>query len=232
MVSAPINNPLTTGPTRPALLDRLLAGVGIRAAEKTLVGLLFGNMFMAGLAIGIIRVCAFTLFLEHFASEQLAVVAILLALTGTLVTVILGRITRGFSPRDYIYTVLGTIFLGVLTVRLLLGATDSKILIFTLPLFFEVVYMLFSLQFMALLTRLLNVRETKRLSGLAHSGEFLAEMVGGLSIALLLNYMGVPDLLLVAAVAIVGVFLISAASLIEPLHDAIKRNAQKNRSHP
>ena len=31
---------------------------------------------------------------------------------------------------------------------------------------------------------------------------------------------------------IVGVFLISAASLIEPLHDAIKRNAQKNRSHP
>ncbi len=31
---------------------------------------------------------------------------------------------------------------------------------------------------------------------------------------------------------IVGVFLISAASVIEPLHDAIKRNAQKNRSHP
>ena len=31
---------------------------------------------------------------------------------------------------------------------------------------------------------------------------------------------------------IVGVLLISAASLIEPLHDAIKRNAQKNRSHP
>jgi drug/metabolite transporter (DMT)-like permease len=31
---------------------------------------------------------------------------------------------------------------------------------------------------------------------------------------------------------IVGVFLISAASVIEPLHDAIKRNTQKNRSHP
>ena len=50
--------------------------------------------------------------------------------------------------------------------------------IFALPLLFEVMYMLFSLQFIALLSRLLNVRQTKRLSGLTRSGEFLAEMVG------------------------------------------------------
>jgi len=77
-----------------------------------------------------------------------------------------------------------------------------------LPLFFEVIYMLFSLQFIALLTRLLNVRQTKRLSGITRSGEFLAEMVVGLSIVLLLNFIVVKDLLLVASVAVVGVFLV------------------------
>ena len=196
-------------------LDRFLAALGVRAVEKNLVALLFGNMFMAGLAIGIIRVCAFTLFLEHFAAQQLALVGILLAVTGTLVTLTLERVTRGFSAQGYIYTILGTILIGVLIIRLLLATTSSTVLIFTLPLFFEVVYMLFSLQFMALLTRLLNVRETKRLSGLAHSGEFLAEMVGGLSIAILLNFMDVPDLLMVAAVAVIGVFAIVQFTIIK-----------------
>tara|TARA_R110002072_G_scaffold103600_3_gene227302 strand:+ start:24606 stop:27374 length:2769 start_codon:yes stop_codon:yes gene_type:complete len=165
-------------------------------------------MFLSGIAIGMIRVCAFTLFLEYFASEQLALTAIGIAVLGTLITLILERSTRKFAADRYIYTVLGTILLGLFGVWVLLGAIPGKVIAFTLPLFFEVVYMLFSLQFIALLTRLLNVRQTKRLSGLSRSGEFLAEMVGGFSIFLLLNYMEVKDLLLVASVAVVGVFLI------------------------
>ncbi len=188
--------------------DRFLAGLGIRPVEKSLVALLFGNMFLSGLATGIIRVCAFTLFLQYFGSEQLALVAILLAFTGTIVTLIIDGITHQFSTRGYLFTVLGTILSGILIIRLLLDTIDSEILIFLLPLFFEVVYMLFSLQFVVLLTRLLNVRQTKRLSALARSGEFLAELVGGLSIAVLLNYMDVPDLLLVAAIAVIALFAI------------------------
>jgi HEAT repeat protein len=82
--------------------------------------------------------------------------------------------------------------------RLLLGVSSSPYLIFTLPLFFELVYMLFSLQFVALLSRLLNVRQTKRLSGIARSGEFLAEMAGGFLVVLLLKFIQVQDLLIVA----------------------------------
>ena len=70
------------------LVERAFAAIGIRPIERPLVGLLFGNMFFSGLAIGIIRVCAFTLFLAHFASEQLAIIAIMLAVTGTLVTLV------------------------------------------------------------------------------------------------------------------------------------------------
>lgn len=188
--------------------ERFLVGLGIRPREAPLVALLFSNMFLSGIAIGMIRVCAFTLFLEYFASEQLALTAIGIAVLGTLITLVLERSTRRFAADRYIYTVLATILIGLLGVWALLGAIPGKVVVFTLPLFFEVVYMLFSLQFIALLTRLLNVRQTKRLSGLARSGEFLAEMVGGFSIVVLLNYMEVKDLLLVACLAVAGVFLV------------------------
>ena len=128
-----------------SVIDQFLVGLGIRPVEKNLVGLLFGNMFLAGLATGIIRVCALTLFLQYFGSEQLALVAILLAITGTVITLLLDRVTHRFTTRGYIFTVLGTILGGILVIRLLLGSITSETLIFLLPLFFEVVYMLFSL---------------------------------------------------------------------------------------
>lgn len=185
-----------------------LKALGIRPQESSLVALLFSNMFMSGLAIGMIRVCAFTLFLEKFGSDQLAVIAILLAFTGTVVTILLGNITRSFSVNGYLTTVLGTILTGLIGYRFLLEDYSHETLIFCLPLFFEVVYMLFSLQFVSLISRLLNVRQSKRLSGITRSGEFLAEIVGGLSIVVLLNYMAVEDLLIVAMFATLGVLAI------------------------
>lgn len=212
--------------------DKLLVKLGVRPRESSLVALLFSNMFLSGIAIGMIRVCAFTLFLEYFASEQLALTAILIAVVGTVVTLAIDQGTRGFAPDRYIYTILSTILAVLLATWFFLGFAEGKALIFTLPLLFEVLYMLFSLQFIALLTRLLNVRQTKRLSGLARSGEFLAEMVGGLSIFLLLGYMEVKDLLLVAAVAVLGVFFIvrktvgSFSRHLTRVEDASEQEAQ------
>ncbi len=194
-------------------LDWLLARLGIRPDERAVTALLFGNMFMSGLAIGMIRVCAFTLFLRHFGADRLALVAILLAVTGTLVTLAIEQATRRASTGGYLFTILGTILGGLVLLRTSLSLPDSTFIIFFLPLFFEIVYMLFSLQFMALISKLLNVRQSKRLSGITRSGEFLAEMVGGLSIALLLNFIDVPELLLVAATATVGVGVIVAYTI-------------------
>ncbi len=186
--------------------DRFLAKLGIRPEDKMPTALMFSNMFMSGIAIGMIRVCAFTLFLEYWGSEQLALIAILIAVVGMPMTLLIDRLTHGFAVRNYLFTILGVIFVGLFAMRMLLGVAMSPYLVFTLPLFFELVYMLFSLQFVALLSRLLNVRQTKRLSGIARSGEFLAEMVGGFLILLLLNFMGVADLLVVAMVTTLLVF--------------------------
>ena len=186
--------------------DRFLARLGIRPEDKTVTALLFSNMFMSGIAIGMIRVCAFTLFLAQWGSEQLALIAILIAMVGMPMTLLIDRLTMRFSVRNYLFTILSVIIVGLAIMRILLSVSDNRYLIFTLPLFFELVYMLFSLQFVALLSRLLNVRQTKRLSGIARSGEFLAELAGGFLVVLLLNFVGVTDLLVVASVTTLLVF--------------------------
>ncbi len=187
-------------------IDRLLARLGVRPEDRAATALMFSNMFMSGLAIGMIRVCAFTLFLEHWGSEQLALIAILIAAVGMPITLLIDRLTHRFAVRNYLFTILGVIFIGLAVMRLSLSFSSSPYLIFTLPLFFEVVYMLFSLQFVALLSRLLNVRQTKRLSGIARSGEFLAELAGGFIIVFLLNFIDVTDLLSMAMLTTLMVF--------------------------
>lgn len=186
--------------------DKFLARFGIRPEDRTATGLMFSNMFMSGIAIGMIRVCAFTLFLEYWGSEQLALIAILIAVVGMPMTLLIDRFTHRFTVRTYLFTILGIILAGLAVMRALLGTIDSAYLVFTLPLFFELVYMLFSLQFVALLSRLLNVRQTKRLSGIARSGEFLAELAGGLLVIVLLNFIQVTDLLVVAMMTTLLVF--------------------------
>ncbi|MFP6806289.1 MAG: hypothetical protein VB957_03770 [Pseudomonadales bacterium] len=188
--------------------EQWLARFGIRPEDKSVTALLFSNMFLSGIAIGMIRVCALTLFLKHYGSEQLALIAILMAMIGMPATIIIDRFTYRFSTNTYIMTILGTILIGLLVFRGLLGLTDSSILIFTLPLFFELVYMLFSLQFITLLTRLLNVRQAKRLSGIARSGEFVAETVGGFLIVFLLAFLEIKDLLFVAMLTTAMVFVV------------------------
>ena len=197
-----------TGNVALSKTEQWLAKLGVRPEEKSLTALLFGNMFLSGIAIGMTRVCALTLFLKVYGSEQLALIAILLAMVGMPITIIIDRLTTNLSIRAYLFMVLGTIFVGLVFFRSMLGLSHSNILIFSLPLFFEVVYMLFSLQFLALLTRLLNVRQTKRLSGITRSGEFVAEMIGGLLIVGLLNFISVQDLLIVAIIATTLVFAV------------------------
>jgi len=192
----------------PSPLDRFLTRIGIRNEEKSVTALLFSNMFLSGITLGMIRVCAYTLFLSRFESKQLALIAILLAVTGTLMTLLIDWLTRYLSVRGYLFTILGFILFGLLAFRSLLSVGESPWLIFALPLWFELAYMLYSLEFTSLMARLLNVRQTKRLAALVRSGEFLAEMVAGLSIVVLLKYIEVADLLIVASLATLGVFLI------------------------
>jgi hypothetical protein len=119
--------------------DRLLSRIGVRPADKQVTILLFSNMFFSGLSAGMIRVCAFTLFLTYFKSEQLALIAIVLAVVGTLVTLLLNNLTSSLSVRGYIFSILTLISLGILAFRFSLTTPHMEKVIFFLPLWFELV---------------------------------------------------------------------------------------------
>ena len=70
--------------------------LGIRPEDKTVTGLLFSNIFMSGIAISMIRVCALTLFLKEFDSEQLALIASLVADRATII--VKRYIRQRFTP--------------------------------------------------------------------------------------------------------------------------------------
>lgn len=187
------------------LVDPLLMWLGVRAADRKVTTLLFGNMFLAGMAVTLFRFCAYALFMERFGASQLALVWILMAVLGTALTVTINSVTSQFRPRNYLFTIHGVILAIMLLAWVLLGSFDEDWLVFALPLCFELIYMLFSLQFIAQVTKLLNVRQTKRLAGLARSGEFVAEIVAASIALVLLQVVEVHDLILVAAVATFGV---------------------------
>ena len=220
-----------TGNVTLSRTEQWLAKLGVRPEKKSLTALLFGNMFLSGIAIGMIRVCALTFFLKVYGSEQLALIEILLAMIGMPITIIIDRLTTNLSIRAYLFMLLGTILVGLFFFRSLLGLSHSNLLIFSLPPFFEVVYMLFSLQFIALTTRLLNVRQTKRLSGITRSREFMAEMAGGLMIIGLLNFISVQDLLIVAIFATTLVFAIVQFTVSHFSADLIVRGINAPRAH-
>lgn len=187
------------------LVASTLSWLGVRPADRKVTGLLFANMFLAGGALTLFRFAAYALFMERFGAAQLAIVWILLAVIGTGLTIAINTFTRQLTPRAYLFTIHGVILTIMAITWALLNQVQHDWLIFSLPLLFELIYMLFSLQFIAQVTRLMNVRQTKRLAGLARSGEFLAEIVAASVALALLQVLEVHDLITVAAVITFGV---------------------------
>ena len=66
----------------------------VRPEETAVISLLFGNIFVSGTAIGMLQVAALTPFPAEFTAEQLAIMAILLAFTGTVLTLLISKITQ------------------------------------------------------------------------------------------------------------------------------------------
>ena len=123
--------------------------LGVRPADRKVTGLLFTNMFLAGGALTLFRFCASALFMERFGATQLAIVWIMLAVIGTGITIAINTFTRQLSPRAYLFTIHAVILVIMLLTWILLSFVEHDWLIFALPLLFELIYMLFSLQFIA-----------------------------------------------------------------------------------
>ena len=76
-----------------------LSVLDVRPEETAVISLLFGNIFVSGTAIGMLRVAALTPFPAEFTAEQLAIMAILLVFTGTVLTLLISKITQNVRDK-------------------------------------------------------------------------------------------------------------------------------------
>ena len=94
------------------------------------------------------------------------------------------------------------VLLGSVVFRAGLALPNARWFVFALPIWFQALINLGQLAFWTLAGRVFDLRQAKRLFGLAGSGYWLAFSVGGFLMPALIAWLGTPNLLLLAAASV------------------------------
>jgi AAA family ATP:ADP antiporter len=161
------------------------------------------HSFFMGIAIVTFFAASSALFLTEFGSETLPYVYIASAIISTLTGMVYTWFEKWVSIRKLLIGTLFFLLLSVSAFRLGLQYTDAHWPAFGMMAWFTVLNALLSVEFWGLAGRLLDVRQAKRLFGLAGSGEMISSVIGGLLTPLFLRHYQTADLLIVSAIGLV-----------------------------
>jgi CRP-like cAMP-binding protein/HEAT repeat protein len=204
---------------RMRLKGKLLSLFNIQAGEARLVGLTLAYAILLYVANVLARTASYAIFLTEFDAASLPMAYLGISIATPLVSTVILRLNRQFS--------LGKVLLGIhifllatlAIYRIGLGIAAVPWLLFSLPIYFGVNNSLTISSFWNLLGRIFDLQQGKRLFGLLSAGEHLATIVTGFLAPLLVNWLGTPNLFLVASLAM----LVS----IVLLNQVIRENAGK-----
>jgi HEAT repeat protein len=186
--------------------------LGLQPGEARLVGLFFLIAFGNGITRTFARSAAYALFLAAFAAQALPYVYLIISVTLVLISFGYLRLARRTSLARLLpgtLALLSLIFLGAWAG--IIGSSAAWI-VFGLVVLYETSLVMTNLALWNSVGRLLNVQQVKRLSGMISSGEPIAAVAGGLLMAPIVARIGTPNLLLVAAGALL--FSLGAAAIL------------------
>jgi ATP/ADP translocase/HEAT repeat protein len=192
-------------------MNRLASLFNVEPGEHHLVSLLFVHSFLLGTTNNFVQTAAFALFMVEFDAQALALVYVTNALVIPALTFLYLRLGDRLSFSRLLAVNLGFLLLLILAFRLGLGVGNARAVVFALPALFQILANLGSLEFWTLANRLLNVRQGKRLFGLIGAGHWLAIVLTGLLIPLLVGWLGTANLLFLAAGAMAGALVVLRA---------------------
>jgi ATP/ADP translocase len=201
-------------------VERLLASLGVRREEVGLVGLLLALYFVLISAVVLIQSMAFGLFIADFGPQRLPYAYLTIAVLASLVAFAYLRIGARVSFGRLLSVNLGFLALGSLALWLGLGTTGRATAVFLLPVWFQIFVTLANLAVWPLALRLFDVRQSKRLFGLIGAGNWIANVIGGLAVPSLVALVGPANLLLLAALVVVGAWFVLRVILAAHVHDA------------
>jgi ATP/ADP translocase len=168
--------------------NALTRALKIEPGEGWPLSLLMAHSFFMGIAIVTFFAASSALFLTEFGSETLPYVYIASAIISTLTGMVYTWFEKWVSIRKLLIGTLFFLLLSVSAFRLGLQYTDAHWPAFGMMAWFTVLNALLSVEFWGLAGRLLDVRQAKRLFGLAGSGEMISSVIGGLLTPLFLRH--------------------------------------------
>jgi AAA family ATP:ADP antiporter len=188
-------------------LDKLALLFNIRPGEGRLVGLLLLHSFLIEIPTLFIGTASYALFLSKFGAEALPYLYISNALILPGVGFIYAKLEGRLSFAQLLLANLGFMLGMTIIFRLGLSLSQGSWLLLAFAVFYEVNRVLSNLEFWGLSGRLYDVRQGKRLFGLIASAGMVAAMIGGLLTPLLVEWLGLVNLLFLAAAGLLGALL-------------------------
>ena len=175
-------------------MDSILRFFNVQSEEKGLLGTLFLFQFAIGTSRFFVLTPSLAIFLEKFDAEDLGLIYILLAIPLVAASTVYVRLGRVLRLRTLIVGNLGFVIGLTLLIRLALGLDASWPALLPSAWFF-ILFTLTSSAFAATATRVLDIRQSKRLIPLATTGDVFAFLVGGLATPWIVGRIGTPNLL-------------------------------------
>lgn len=197
------------------LVQRMYWLLNLRQGEARPVFLLLAFSFLQGLAQVYFETASMALYLDRWGGEEfLPFVYMGSAVLSLIVGFVYHRLEGTLNFSRLLLLTMAALVVVVLALRIGFAYYGyehfwgGKAAAFVVVIWAEVVVMLNGIVFWNLAGRLLNLRQGKRLFGLASTGEVLAYIVGGVSIFYLGHLVPTPELLTGSAVAFAGCFLV------------------------
>jgi CRP-like cAMP-binding protein/ATP/ADP translocase/HEAT repeat protein len=186
-----------------------------------------------GISTVFFETAASALFLSRFEADLLPYVYIAAAVLNTLTGFVYARIRQRLPFARLMISTLVFLLFFVSLFRIGLSLTDAAWLFFGLLIWYRVLSILTDLEYWAVATRIYDVRQSKRLFSLVGSGEVVARITGSFSVPLLVGLIGVPNLLAVSAVGLLGCLIVlliifRAFPLVSSSSDFEKEETKKN----
>lgn len=193
---------MSSGSLNTASKPSVWARFGVQPAEERGAALMLAHSAFMGFSTVFFETAASALFLGQYGASALPSVYLAAAALSAATGYGYSRLQNRLS---FSHLMTGTLVSLMLVVGALRGAlflTQAAGLFFFAMVFYRVLSILTDLEYWAVAGRLYDLRQAKRLFGFVGTGEVVARIIGSFSVPLLLNFGGVPNLLVLSATAL------------------------------
>ncbi|MDJ0982493.1 MAG: hypothetical protein QNI94_12770 [Kiloniellales bacterium] len=184
------------------LRSGLSSAFNIRDGEGLALGLLFAIAFFKGVSILFLETAANTRFLSDFGVNLLPHVYIATAVVSVGLGLIYAKFEDGIEPLVLIKGILALLVAAIVVSYVAMRLTQAPWLSMAIMIWKDVHWILIEIAYWAVAGFLFNVRQGKRLFGLATTGDILSNILGGFGMPLIVGYTGTVNLLLIACVGV------------------------------